>query len=152
MLKSKLLEVEGKINYQYLQSIASPLPKPLTQEEFLAQFGTGKARTHIETPIKELEIEPAKAWEHLVSNSKEQDRQRISGALLEVLQKPLFITKDTKGTFYFYKPYKDEKGVLNLVSITIPKSNRIRYKTSYIASRERMLKMINEYELVYESF
>ncbi|WP_115026875.1 hypothetical protein, partial [Helicobacter cinaedi] len=149
-LKDRLL-IDNKIKYSYLKEIAQDLPKPITKDDFLHLL-KNKKYVNIQTPIKELEIEPFKAYEHLTQNSNKQNRIDISGAILPTLQNPLFITKDKKDTYYFYKPFKDEKGVLNIVSIAIPKSNRIRYKTSYIASRERMLKMINEYELVYEAF
>ena len=149
-LKDRLL-IDNKIKYSYLKEIAQDLPKPITKDDFLHLL-KNKKYVNIQTPIKELEIEPLKAYEHLTQNSNKQNRIDISGAILPTLQNPLFITKDKKDTYYFYKPFKDEKGVLNIVSVAIPKSNRIRYKTSYIASRERMLKMINEYELVYEAF
>lgn len=149
-LKDRLL-IDNKIKYSYLKEIAQDLPKPITKDDFLHLL-KNKKYVNIQTPIKELEIEPLKAYEHLTQNSNKQNRIDISGAILPTLQNPLFITKDKKDTYYFYKPFKDENGVLNIVSIAIPKSNRIRYKTSYIASRERMLKMINEYELVYEAF
>ena len=149
-LKDRLL-IDNKIKYSYLKEIAQDLPKPIIKDDFLHLL-KNKKYVNIQTPIKELEIEPLKAYEHLTQNSNKQNRIDISGAILPTLQNPLFITKDKKDTYYFYKPFKDEKGVLNIVSIAIPKSNRIRYKTSYIASRERMLKMINEYELVYEAF
>ena len=149
-LKDRLL-IDNTIKYSYLKEIAQDLPKPITKDDFLHLL-KNKKYVNIQTPIKELEIEPLKAYEHLTQNSNKQNRIDISGAILPTLQNPLFITKDKKDTYYFYKPFKDEKGVLNIVSIAIPKSNRIRYKTSYIASRERMLKMINEYELVYEAF
>ena len=143
-LKDRLL-IDNKIKYSYLKEIAQDLPKPITKDDFLHLL-KNKKYANIQTPIKELEIE------HLTQNSNKQNRIDISGAILPTLQNPLFITKDKKDTYYFYKPFKDEKGVLNIVSIAIPKSNRIRYKTSYIASRERMLKMINEYDLIYEAF
>ena len=149
-LKDRLL-IDNKIKYSYLKEIAQDLPKPITKDDFLHLL-KNKKYVNIQTPIKELEIEPLKAYDHLTQNSNKQNRIDISGAILPTLQNPLFITKDKKDTYYFYKPFKDENGVLNIVSIAIPKSNRIRYKTSYIASRERMLKMINEYELVYEAF
>ena len=62
------------------------------------------------------------------------------------------ISNGIKEAFYFYKPFLDSKGVLNLVSVQIPKSNRLQYKTSYIASKQRMMKILTEYELVYDDF
>ncbi|HJF82882.1 PBECR2 nuclease fold domain-containing protein [Helicobacter pullorum] len=151
-IRTKLLDIEQKINYSYLKNIASKIPSPLTQDEFLAQF-PNKNRVHIKTPISEVEIQPKLIWEHLQKQSnKKEDRNSISGAIIQTLQEPLFITKDKKEAFYFYRPFLDSKGVLNLVSVQIPKSNRLQYKTSYIASKQRMMKMLKEYDLVYERF
>ena len=135
-----------------MKNIESKIPSPLTQDEFLAQF-PNKNRVHIKTPISEVEIQPKLIWEHLQKQSnKKEDRNSISGAIIQTLQEPLFITKDKKEAFYFYRPFLDSKGVLNLVSVQIPKSNRLQYKTSYIASKQRMMKMLKEYDLVYERF
>lgn len=151
-IRTKLLDIEQKINYSYLKNIASKIPSPLTQDEFLAQF-PNKNRVHIKTPISEVEIQPKLIWEHLQKQSnKKEDRNSISGAIIQTLQEPLFITKDKKEAFYFYRPFLDSKGVLNLVSVQIPKSNRLQCKTSYIASKQRMMKMLKEYDLVYERF
>ena len=101
----RLLDVEKKINYAYLKNIADEIPQALSESEFLAQFGD-KKRVHIKTPIKEVEIQPKLVWEHLQQQSnKKEDRNNISGAIIKTLQEPLFVTKDTKETFYFYKPF-----------------------------------------------
>lgn len=69
---------------------------------------------------------------------------------MPTLQTPNVVSVDKNGTYFFYKAFKDEKGVLNLVSVELPKSNRLQYKTSYIASKQRLLKIFNEYEVIYE--
>lgn len=54
------------------------------------------------------------------------------------------------GLIIFYKAFKDENGVLNLVSVELPKSNRLKYKTSCIASKQRLLKILKEYNIIYQ--
>ncbi|AQQ60163.1 hypothetical protein XJ32_08735 [Helicobacter bilis] len=151
-LESSFLDSSGKIDYKALESFAIPLPKQLRYKDFIMQFNNSKKAT-IQTPIKELEINPKYAFYHLMKNgkmgNKKQDRLTLNGGILETLQKPLFITQDTRGSYYFYKPFKDEKGLIHLVSVEVDKNNKLLYKTSYEADDDRMEKMIKKYKLLY---
>ena len=151
-LESSFLDSNGRIDYKALESFAIPLPKQLRYKDFIMQFNNSKKAT-IQTPIKELEINPKYAFYHLMKNgkmgNKKQDRLTLNGGILETLQKPLFITQDTRGSYYFYKPFKDEKGLIHLVSVEVDKNNKLLYKTSYEADDDRMEKMIKKYKLLY---
>lgn len=151
-LESSFLDSSGKIDYKALESFAIPLPKQLRYKDFIMQFNNSKKAT-IQTPIKELEINPKYAFYHLMKNgkmgNKKQDRLTLNGGILETLQKPLFITQDTRGSYCFYKPFKDEKGLIHLVSVEVDKNNKLLYKTSYEADDDRMEKMIKKYKLLY---
>ena len=81
-------------------------------------------------------------------NGKE-NRAKISGGVLQTLQNPLWITQDKQGSYYFYKPFRDKQGLINLVSVQVDKDNKLLYKTSYEGSENRLEKMIKEYDLVY---
>ena len=146
-LESSFLDSSGKIDYKALESFAIPLPKQLRYKDFIMQFNNSKKAT-IQTPIKELEINPKYAFYHLMKNgkmgNKKQDRLTLNGGILETLQNPLFITKDKKDTYYFYKPFKDEKGLIYLVSVEVDKNNKLLYKTSYETDDDRMEKMIKK--------
>lgn len=148
-----MLEAKNKINYSFLREIAPNLSDELSEDEFIKAFSpNAKGRANIKTPIKDVEIDVAQAYKHLYTNENGEDRRKISGGVLLTLQKPFFVSRSAGGSYYFYKPFKDEKGVLNLVSIEVPKSNRLKYKTSYIGDKNRMLALINKYELVYKSW
>lgn len=152
-LQEIMLKNEKIINYAFLKQIADDLPPALSKDEFIKALApNAKGRANIKTPIKDIEINAEQAWEHLLDNSKGEDRTKISGGLLQTLQKPFFVTKNDEGSYYFYKPFKDERGILNLISIEVPKAARLKYKTSYIADKNKMLELINKHELVYKSW
>ena len=152
-LQEIMLKNEKIINYAFLKQIADDLPPALSKDEFIKAFApNAKGRANIKTPIKDIEINVEQAWEHLLDNSKGEDRTKISGGLLQTLQKPFFVIKNDEGSYYFYKPFKDERGILNLISIEVPKAARLKYKTSYIADKNKMLELINKHELVYKSW
>lgn len=143
---------DNKINYAYLKNIAKPLKNIDSEENFLKLFSFKKDKTkgNIKTPIKEVEIDVKAAWKHLQDNSKQENRLKLAGGILPTLQEPNIVSIDKNGTYYFYKAFKDENGVLNLVSVELPKSNRLKYKTSYIASKQRLLKILKEYNIIYQ--
>ncbi len=118
----------------------------------MMQFNNSK-KAIIQTPIKDIIIKPNYAFFHLVKEGQmgngKENRKHISGAILPTLQNPLFVTKDVKGSYYFYKPFKDEKGLVHLVSVEVDKNNKLLYKTSYEADEDRMEKMIKKYDLIY---
>ncbi|MDY5821454.1 MAG: hypothetical protein SPJ83_01455 [Helicobacter sp.] len=68
---------------------------------------------------------------------------------MPTLQNPLFVTRDDRGSYYFYKPFKDDSGLVHLVSVEVDKNNKLLYKTSYEADDDRMEKMIKKYDLIY---
>ena len=152
-LQEIMLKNEKIINYAFLRQIADDLPPAFSKDEFIKALApNAKGRANIKTPIKDIEINAEQAWEHLLDNSKGEDRTKISGGLLQTLKKPFFVTKNDEGSYYFYKPFKDERGILNLISIEVPKAARLKYKTSYIADKNKMLELINKHELVYKSW
>ena len=152
-LQEIMLKNEKIINYAFLKQIADDLPPAFSKDEFIKALApNAKGRANIKTPIKDIEINAEQAWEHLLDNSKGEDRTKIGGGLLQTLKKPFFVTKNNEGSYYFYKPFKDERGILNLISIEVPKAARLKYKTSYIADKNKMLELITKHELVYKSW
>lgn len=118
---------DDKINYAHLKNIAQELKEVKDETEFYALFSfkNGKTRGNVKTPIKEVEIDLQEAWQHLQDNSKNENRLKLAGGILPTLQTPNVVSVDKNGTYFFYKAFKDEKGVLNLVSVELPKSNRL---------------------------
>lgn len=114
---------DDKINYAHLKNIAQELKEVKDETEFYALFGfkNEKTRGNVKTPIKEVEIDLKEAWQHLQDNSKRENRLKLAGGILPTLQTPNVVSVDKNGTYFFYKAFKDEKGVLNLVSVELPK-------------------------------
>lgn len=56
------------------------------------------------------------------------------------------------GLYYFYKAFKNDKGLINLVSIAVPNKNlKMIYKTSYNGTSKRVKDIIKKYELIYKA-
>lgn len=151
-LEFSFLDSNGRVDYKALESYAMPLPKQLRYKDFIMQFNNSKKAT-IQTPIKDIIIKSNYAFFHLLKEGQmgngKENRRHISGAILPTLQNPLFVTRDDRGSYYFYKPFKDDSGLVHLVSVEVDKNNKLLYKTSYEADDDRMEKMIKKYDLIY---
>ena len=157
---SEFLDENGAVDYQKLENLAVNLPSSLNYKKFLGQFDND-SKAIIKTPIADLEVNPRYMFYHLTKdgdkkgnfkgNTKE-NRIYLSGGVLEILQKPLFITQDKSGTIYFYKAFKNNKGLINLISIAVPKNNsKMFYRTSYNGSNSRISILIKEHTLIYKA-
>ena len=157
---SEFLNENGAVDYQKLENLAVNLPSSLNYKKFLGQFDND-SKAIIKTPIADLEVNPRYMFYHLTKdgdkkgnfkgNTKE-NRIYLSGGVLETLQKPLFITQDKSGTIYFYKAFKNNKGLINLISIAVPKNNsKMFYRTSYNGSNSRISILIKEHTLIYKA-
>ena len=157
---SEFLDENGAVDYQKLENLAVNLPSSLNYKKFLGQFDND-SKAIIKTPIADLEVNPRYMFYHLTKdgdkkgnfkgNTKE-NRIYLSGGVLETLQKPLFITQDKSGTIYFYKAFKNNKGLINLISIAVPKNNsKMFYRTSYNGSNSRISILIKEHTLIYKA-
>ena len=157
---SEFLDENGAVDYQKLENLAVNLPSSRNYKNFLGQFDND-SKAIIKTPIADLEVNPRYMFYHLTKdgdkkgnfkgNTKE-NRIYLSGGVLEILQKPLFITQDKSGTIYFYKAFKNNKGLINLISIAVPKNNsKMFYRTSYNGSNSRISILIKEHTLIYKA-
>ena len=157
---SEFLDENGAVDYQKLENLAVNLPSKLSYKGFLRQFKDTN-KVIINTPIKDLEVNPKYMFFHLTKYGDKQSRIKgngkenrlwLNGGVLETLQKPLFITQDTSGTIYFYKAFKNNKGLINLVSVAVPKNNsQMIYKTSYDGTNKRILDLIKNHKLIYKA-
>ena len=157
---SEFLDEHGEVDYQKLENLAVNLPSKLSYKGFLRQFKDTN-KVIINTPIKDLEVNPKYMFFHLTKYGDKQSRIKgngkenrlwLNGGVLETLQKPLFVTQDTSGTIYFYKAFKNNKGLINLVSVAVPKNNsQMIYKTSYDGTNKRILDLIKNHKLIYKA-
>ena len=82
--------------------------------------------------------------------TKKEQRNNLTGALKEILKNPLFVTKDKQGALYFYKPFRDENNILDLISVSVDKEGKIQYKTTYADKYKQILDLIKNSEIVYK--
>ena len=156
----EFLTNSGEVDYAKLENLSIDLPPKLKLNNFLAQFdNTDKAI--ITTPIGNLQVNPKYMFYHLTKygdkngkfkgNGKE-NRLWLNGGVLETLQKPLFVTQDKAKTKYFYKAFKNDDGLVNLVCLAVPSDNsKMLYKTAYDGTRGRILKLVKDYEVIYKA-
>lgn len=125
---NEFLNDKGEVDYTRLEKLAVDLPSSLNYKKFLAQFDNS-SKAIIKTPIKDLAVNPRYMFFHLTKNGDKkgkfkgngkENRIYLSGGVLETLQNPLFVTQDSNEAYYFYKAFKNDKGLTNLVSITVP--------------------------------
>lgn len=156
VLESKFLNNKGEIDFKTLESEAVKLPEALKFSDFkesILQSQNAKPQSNnkvsYKTIIGDININLGYTYSHFLKNGNgKENRFNLTGALTHILDNPLFVTKD-KGSYYFYKPFRDEKGFKHLVSISVDKNGKIEYRTSYEASNARLKQMIKIHELVY---
>ena len=157
VLESKFLNDKGEIDFRALESEAVKLPEALKFSDFkesILQSQNAKPQSNnkvsYKTIIGDININLGYTYSHFLKNGNgKENRFNLTGALTHILDNPLFVTKDKKGAYYFYKPFRDEKGFKHLVSISVDKNGKIEYRTSYEASNARLKQMIKIHELVY---
>ena len=156
---SEFLDENGAVDYQKLENLAVNLPSKLSYKGFLRQFKTQiklslTRRLRIWKSILNMFFHLTKYGDkqsRIKGNGKE-NRLWLNGGVLETLQKPLFVTQDTSGTIYFYKAFKNNKGLINLVSVAVPKNNsQMFYRTSYNGGNSRISILIKEHTLIYKA-
>ncbi len=156
----EFLTDKDEVEYTKLENLATALPPKLRLNSFLRQFNnTDKAI--ITTPIGNLQVNPKYMFYHLTKygdksgkfkgNGKE-NRLWLNGGVLETLQNPLFVTQDNDKTKYFYKAFKNNNGLVNLVCLAVPNNNsKMLYKTAYDGTRNRILKLVKDYRVIYKA-
>ena len=162
-----ILTKDGKLDYSKMGEIPT-LPNALGFENFIQAFRNSpnarltKSQNNVyyNTPAGEIKIYLPRAHGHFFKNgiygNGKQDRGELTGALMQILDKPLFITKDRQDKLYFYKPFRirttntaDE--FLDLISVSVDKNGRMEYRTTYEDMYNQVLDMINGYEVVYKA-
>lgn len=157
---NEFLNDKGEVDYAKLEKIAIDLSSKLSYKGFLRQFENSN-KVIIKTPIKDLEVNPRYMFFHLtkygdkqskIKGNGKENRLWLNGGVLETLQNPLFVTQGADETYYFYKAFKNDKGLINLVSIAVPKNNsQMLYKTSYDGTHKRILDLVKEYKTIYKA-
>ena len=122
---------------------ASELPKPLSFQEFKNMFNT-REWTKVKTPIGDVSFNVSKIYKHFTDNTYFQDRAWLTGAFKDALEEPLFVIKNPiKKQIEYYKPYKDENGLVHYVGIVKDNNGNLKQITSFnkdIGSIKNMIK------------
>jgi len=123
---------------------ASELPKPKSFNEFTNDFKTDKW-TSLDTPIGKVSFNVSHIYKHFTDNTYFKDRGWLTGAFKDALEDPLFVIKNPlKEQIEYYKPYKDENGLIHYVGIIKDNNGNLKQITSFnkdIGSIKSMIKV-----------
>ncbi len=137
------------------------LPNALGFDEFANKLKTHPNATstnsnnniYFNTPAGKVKIYIPRAYGHFYKNGKfgndKENRQYLTGALADILAKPLFIIRGEQNKLYFYKPFKSKGGILDIVSVSVEKNGKIEYRTTYKDKFSQVLNFLDGYEVIY---
>ena len=121
-LEKKYLLKDGQINRSVVAKEAAPfVKKEYTFENFKADFPQGK----VQTPIGEVNI-----GSFQFKKLQIKGREKYLGLIKPTLEKPSFVV-DFEDTTFFFKAFKDEKGVVKFASVTKERDGVIDVTSNY---------------------
>lgn len=139
-LEKKYLLKDGQINRSVVAKEAAPfVKKEYTFENFKADFPQGKAQT----PIGEVNI-----GSFQFKKLQIKGRENYLGLIKPTLEKPSFIV-DFEDTTFFFKAFKDEKGVVKFASVTKERNGAIDVTSSYPMAGRKFELLIREGKVRY---
>ena len=139
-LEKKYLLKDGQINRSVVAKEAAPfVKKEYTFENFKADFPQGKAQT----PIGEVNI-----GSFQFKKLQIKGREKYLGLIKPTLEKPSFIV-DFEDTTFFFKAFKDEKGVVKFASVTKERNGAIDVTSNYPMAGRKFELLIREGKVRY---
>lgn len=139
-LEKKYLLKDGQINRSAVAKEATPfIKKEYTFENFKADFPQGKAQT----PIGEVNI-----GSFQFKKLQIKGREKYLGLIKPTLEKPSFIV-DFEDTTFFFKAFKDEKGVVKFASVTKERNGVIDVTSNYPIAGRKFELLIREGKVRY---
>ena len=139
-LEKKYLLKDGQINRSIVAKEAAPfVKKEYTFENFKADFPQGKAQT----PIGEVNI-----GSFQFKKLQIKGREKYLGLIKPTLEKPSFIV-DFEDTTFFFKAFKDEKGVVKFASVTKERNGVIDVTSNYPMAGRKFELLVREGEVRY---
>ena len=139
-LEKKYLLKDGQINRSVVAKEAAPfVRKEYTFENFKADFPQGKAQT----PIGEVNI-----GSFQFKKLQIKGREKYLGLIKPTLEKPSFIV-DFEDTTFFFKAFKDEKGVVKFASVTKERNGAIDVTSNYPMAGRKFELLIREGKVRY---
>ena len=157
---SEFLDENGAVDYGKMGTIDT-LPQMRKFKNFVDDFVNDKNAKDIktnkitfQTPAGNIKIYLPYAYGHFYKNgkfgNKKENRNNLTGALKSILKNPLFVAKDKQGALYFYKPFKDKSGIVDMISVSVDTNGKIQYKTSYADKYNQILSLTKNFEIVYK--
>ncbi len=157
---SEFLDENGAVDYDKMGTIDT-LPQMQKFKNFVDDFVNDKNAKDIktnkitfQTPAGDIKIYLPYAYGHFYKNgkfgNKKENRNNLTGALKSILKNPLFVAKDKQGALYFYKPFKDKSGIVDMISVSVDTNGKIQYKTSYADKYNQILSLMKNFEIVYK--
>ncbi len=139
-LEKKYLLKDGQINRSVIAKEAAPfVKKEYTFENFKADFPQGKAQT----PIGEVNV-----GSFQFKKLQIKGREKYLGLIKPTLEKPSFIV-DFEDTTFFFKAFKDEKGVVKFASVTKERNGAIDVTSNYPMAGRKFELLIREGKVRY---
>jgi hypothetical protein len=129
---------DGKINVNVLRGDAEALPlRHRNFKSFKESFGDKNYYEH-ETKNYFIVIDLKYAFTHFDKNTYNDHRSHLNGTLLPTLLDPLIVIKsiyESQNTLTFYKPFKTENNLYNMVMFKVyqEENGRFYFKTIYNA-------------------
>ncbi|MDD2267450.1 hypothetical protein [Sulfuricurvum sp.] len=133
----------GRINMNALAKEAIELPEPIGKKDFFDLLGTHSWVT-LKTPAGDVRLHAGETYRHFSGNNTYYaDRQHLSGALYSTLKEPLFVVEEkVKGNVTYYKPFIEKDGLTHLIGITKDGDGRLKLKTFFDVSEDRVKSMM----------
>jgi len=139
-LEKKYLLKDGQINRSVVAKEAAPfVKKEYTFENFKADFPQGK----VQTPIGEVNI-----GSFQFKKLQIKGREKYLGLIKPTLEKPSFVV-DFEDTTFFFKAFKDEKGVVKFASVTKERDGVIDVTSNYPMAGRKFELLIREGKVRY---
>lgn len=139
-LEKKYLLKDGQINRSVVAKEAAPfVKKEYTFENFKADFPQGK----VQTPIGEVNI-----GSFQFKKLQIKGREKYLGLIKPTLEEPSFIV-DFEDTTFFFKAFKDEKGVVKFASVTKERDGVIDVTSNYPMAGRKFELLIREGKVRY---
>lgn len=140
-LEKKYLFKDGKINENIVRKEAEPFRKlKFSFDNFKSEFPNGK----VKTPLGEVNVG---AWQF--RKMAQKDRTQYFGLVKPTLENPSFIVDFENTTFYF-KPFKDDKGVVKFASVTKDRDGKFDLVSNYPMGNRKFDLIIRYGELKYQ--
>ena len=157
---SEFLDENGAVDYGKMGTIDTLLQMQKIKnfvDDFVNDKNARDIKTNkitFQTPAGDIKIYLPYAYGHFYKNgkfgNKKENRNNLTGALKSILKNPLFVAKDKQGALYFYKPFKDKSGIVDMISVSVDTNGKIQYKTSYADKYNQILSLMKNFEIVYK--